>query len=156
VRQFARCAELERRLGEREAVVLAGDAERLAEPARSGGEQVRVVEAAPLAHQLEADGRLKRPDQHGRRASLLLADEIETPMDPIGAIHVCVSRRPEHGRVPSRAAAEAVRGRVVGVVGLHLDDPAADAVDEERDADQVGRDLVDAAGEEVRPDAQRS
>jgi hypothetical protein len=49
-----------------------------------------------------------------------------------------------------------VRGRVVGVVGLHFDDPAADSVDEERDADQVGRDLVDAAREEVRPDAQRS
>jgi len=49
-----------------------------------------------------------------------------------------------------------VRCRVLGVVGLDLDDPAADAVDEERDANQLGRDLVDAAREEVGTDAQRS
>jgi hypothetical protein len=40
-------------------------------------------------------------------------------------------------------------GRVLGVVGFDLDDPAADTVEEERDADQVGRDLVDAAREEL-------
>jgi hypothetical protein len=39
--------------------------------------------------------------------------------------------------------------RILGVVCLDLDDPASDAVDEEDDADQLGRDLVDAAGEEL-------
>jgi hypothetical protein len=49
-----------------------------------------------------------------------------------------------------------VRGRVLGVVGLDLDDPAADAVEEQRDADQLWGDLVDAAREEVRAEAQSS
>jgi len=39
--------------------------------------------------------------------------------------------------------------RILVVVGLDLDDPAAHAVDEERRADQLRRDVVDAAREEV-------
>jgi hypothetical protein len=42
-----------------------------------------------------------------------------------------------------------VRGRVLLVVGLDLDDRAPRAVEEELGADQLGRDLVDAAVEEV-------
>ena len=34
------------------------------------------------------------------------------------------------------------------MIGLDLDDDAADAVDQQRRADQVGRDLMHAAGEE--------
>jgi hypothetical protein len=45
-----------------------------------------------------------------------------------------------------------VAGRVVGRIRLHLDHDAADAVQEERRADQRGRDLVDVAREEVRRD----
>ena len=41
-----------------------------------------------------------------------------------------------------------MRRRVGVVIGLDLDDPAADAVDQQRRADQFGRDLMDAAGEE--------
>jgi hypothetical protein len=40
-----------------------------------------------------------------------------------------------------------VARRVLVVVGLDLDDPPANAVDEQRHADQCWRDLVDAAGE---------
>ena len=58
------------------------------------------------------------------------------------------------GRAEHRALRACGRGsrgrRVVAVVGLDLDDRAADAVDEQRRADQLGRDLVDAAGEERR------
>ena len=57
--------------------------------------------------------------------------------------------RPEHRRVPRRATAEAVRGRVVVVVGLDLDDRTADPVDEQRDPDQLRSDVVHAAREEV-------
>ena len=129
--------------------MLAGDAERLAEASRPGCEQPNVVEPAPLAHELEAVGRLERPDQHRCGAPFLLADEVQAPVDPVGAVDVRVPGRSEHRRVARRAAAEAVRGGILGVVRLDLDDPAADAVDEERDADQLGRDLVDAAGEEL-------
>ena len=41
-----------------------------------------------------------------------------------------------------------MRGRLGVVIGLDLDDDAADAVDQQRRADQVGSDLVHAAGEE--------
>jgi hypothetical protein len=46
------------------------------------------------------------------------------------------------------------RGILV-VVRLDLHDPAADAVDEQGDADQVGRDVVDAAREELTPERAR-
>ena len=52
----------------------------------------------------------------------------------------------------ARPAAEAVRGRVVRVVGLDLDDHAADAVDDELGPDQLGRDLVHGPVEEVGPE----
>ena len=58
LRTLVGSAELERRLCEREAVVLAGHAERLAEPARSGGEQPRVVES-----------RAARASPRGRRSA---------------------------------------------------------------------------------------
>jgi hypothetical protein len=41
-----------------------------------------------------------------------------------------VAGRTEHRRVPRRAPAEAVGRRILGVVGLDLDDAAADTVDE--------------------------
>jgi hypothetical protein len=40
-----------------------------------------------------------------------------------------------------------VGGRIGVVIGLKLDDNAADAVHQQRRADQVGRDLMHAAGE---------
>jgi hypothetical protein len=43
-----------------------------------------------------------------------------------------------------------VSRRVLVVVRLDLDDRPADAVDQQRDAEQVGRDLVNRAGEEVQ------
>ena len=49
-----------------------------------------------------------------------------------------------------------MRRRVFGVVGLDLDDRAADAVDEQCRADQGGRDLVDAAREELPSEGQCS
>jgi hypothetical protein len=43
--------------------------------------------------------------------------------------------------------------RVLAVVGLDLDDRPADAVHEQRRPEQVGRDHVHAAGEEVPTEA---
>jgi hypothetical protein len=44
---------------ERAAVVLAGDAERLAEASGAGGEEAGLVEAPALAHPLDAVGRFE-------------------------------------------------------------------------------------------------
>ena len=56
--------------------------------------------------------------------------------------------RAEHHGVARRAPAETVRGGVLMVVGLDLDDPAADAVDEEFRPDQIRRNVVHASRKE--------
>ena len=129
--------------------MLARDAECLAEPARPAAEEPWVVEPAPLAHRVETVRRLERAHEHRVRDALVLADEVQAPVDPVRAVDVRVAGRAEHRGVPLGTAAEAVARRVLVVVGLDLDDPPADPVDEQRHADQRGRDLVDAAGEEA-------
>jgi hypothetical protein len=59
-----------------------------------------------------------------------------------------MARRSEHHGGAGGDAAEGVRGRVCVVIGLDLDDDAACAAEQEGCADQFGRDLVDASGEE--------
>ena len=72
-------------------------------------------------------------------------------MDAVGAVDVHVAAGEEHRGVARRApVAEAVRGGILVVVGLDLDDHAADAVDEQLGADQLGRDLVRATREVQR------
>jgi hypothetical protein len=46
--------------------------------------------------------------------------------------------------------------RVTDGIGLHLDDSAADPIDEQRHADELRCDLVDAACEEVDRELQKS
>ena len=71
-------------------------------------------------------------------------------MDAVRAVDVGVPGRSEHRGVPRRLPAVAVAAGIVGVVRLDLDDHAADAVDEQRGADELGRDLVHRAREERR------
>src|SRR5262249_39767575 len=96
------------------------------------------------------------PDQHGVRDAHRLADEVEAPVDPVRAVDVRVPRRAEHRLVALGAPAVAVRGGILVVVGLELDDDAADAVDIELGADELRRDLVDAAVELESQSAVRS
>ena len=70
-------------------------------------------------------------------------------MDAVRAVDVRVAGRAEHRRVARGLSAVAVRGGILVVVGLDLDDAPADAVDEQRRADELGRDLVHAAREEA-------
>ena len=74
-------------------------------------------------------------------------------MDPVRAVDVRVSWRSEHRRIAGRSPAlVAVARGILVVVCLDLDDPAADTAEEQRHADQVGRDLMDAAREEFSAD----
>ena len=73
-------------------------------------------------------------------------------MDPVRPVDVRVARRAEHRGVALRPPSVAVARRVLLVVGLDLDDPTADAVDQQGCGDQRERDLVHAPGEEVRPE----
>src|SRR4029077_8192796 len=74
-----------------------------------------------------------------------LAGEVQAPLDAVGAVDVRVPRRAEHRLVALRAAAVAVRSRILVIVGLDLDDHAADAVDVELRADELRRHLVNAS-----------
>ena len=140
--------KLERQAVERQPVVRAGDSHRLRQAAGSGAEQPLVIELAPPAHLGQALQRLDGADQHRAGRALRLADEIQAPVDAVGAVHVGKAGRAEHHGVALGSAPEAVRRRVGVVIGLDLDDQAADVVDEQRGPDQFGGDLVDAAGEE--------
>ena len=141
----SRSQELEGRAVEREAVLLAGHPERLAEAAGAGTEAAKVVEAAAGAHLVETVPRLDSAEEDGGRSALLLADKIQAPMHAVGAVDVRVPGRAEHRAVAGRLPSEAVARRILLVVGLDLDDRPADAVDEERAADEIRRDVVHAA-----------
>src|SRR5438552_7720053 len=91
----------------------------------------------------------KRADQHGARRAFRLTDEVEAPMDAIGAVHVGKARWPEHDRIALGPSAEAVGGRIGVMVGLDLHYDTADVGEQQRGADQVGRHRVNAAGEEA-------
>ena len=94
---FARARmQRDRRRIERQFAVLAGDAERGAEFAGPRAERAFVVQAAASAHRWNAVGRLQRADQHGAGLARLLADEVDAPVDAVGAVDVEKARRAEH------------------------------------------------------------
>jgi hypothetical protein len=128
----SRCAQLEGRLVERETVVLPRDRERLAETSRPGAEQAILGDAATPPHRVEPVQRLERADQHGVRHVDVLADEVQAPVDRRTSGRRTRAGRAEHRRVPRGPAAEAVRGGILVVVRLDLDDRPADAVAEQR------------------------
>ena len=71
LRPHAAAGELERRLVEPQAVVLARHAERLAEPAGTGAEEPRCRRArAARASRRDVPRRLERADQHRARDAL--------------------------------------------------------------------------------------
>src|SRR5206468_10717814 len=80
--------------------------------------------------------------------AFLLADEIDAPMDAVGAIDIGKAGWAEHHLVARRRPTEQMRGRIGVMIGLELDDDAADAVHQKRRTDQIGRNLVHAAGKE--------
>src|SRR5262245_15778999 len=142
-------AYLERRRIERKSVLRAGDAERLAQASRTRAQQPLVRDAAAAAHRGEALRGGERADQHRAGAALGLAYEVEAPVHAIGAVDIGVTRRTEHHAVAFGAAAKGMRGRVGMVIGLELDDDAADALEQQRRSDEIGGDRVHAAGKET-------
>src|SRR6266404_1796793 len=142
-------AYLEWRRIERKGVLRAGDAERLAQASRPRAQQALVRDAAAAAHRGEALRGRERADEHRAGTALRLAYEVEAPVHAVGAVDIGVARRTEHHAVALGAAAERMRGRIGVMVGLDLDDDAADALEQQRRADEIGSDRVHAAGKET-------
>ena len=120
--------KLKRRLVECQAVLGARDAKRLAKPPRPRAEEPLIAHAAPPSHDRKSDCRLQSPDQDCAGRAFGLADEIEAPVNAVGAINVGVAWRAEHHGVTGGRPAITVRCGVGVVIGLEFDDPAADAV----------------------------
>ena len=134
-------AERERRPVDAQPVVLPRHGERLTEPPGPLQSSRWSVTPRRAAITLEPVRRLERADQHRAGNALLVADDVQAPVDPVRAVDVDVPAGEEHRRVALRApVAEAMPGRILVVVGLDLDDHAADSVDEQLGADQLGRD----------------
>ena len=82
----------------------------------------------------------------GSGDALVAADDVHAPVDAVGAVDVDVAAAEEHRGIPRGAAvAIPVRGGILVVVGLDLDDHPAHAVQKQLRPDQVGRDVVRAA-----------
>src|SRR5437667_11810452 len=103
------------------------------------------MQAAAAAHRANAVGWLKRTDQHGTGRAFLLADEIHAPMDAVGTLDVSEAWGAEHHPVARCRAAERMRGRIVVMIGVDLDDDAADDIEQQRRADQVWWQLMHTA-----------
>ena len=129
--------------------MLARDREGLAQATGARAQQPVVGNTASRPHRFEPFGRFERPDQYRARDVDLLTHEVEAPVDPVRAVDVGVAGRPEHRRVARGPSTKAVRGRILVIVRLDLDDHASDAVEEQRRADQLRSDVVHRAGEEV-------
>src|SRR5215468_8328959 len=106
------------------------DSERLAQPPGSGAKEPLVLYAAAAAHNSESLGRHQGADQNCAGAVLGLADEIDTPMDAVGAVDIRMARWSEHHGVARGRSAIAVRCRVGVMIGLDFDDRSPDTVNE--------------------------
>src|SRR5689334_16499173 len=110
--------------------MLLADAKRFTKAPRPSTEFPRIVEPAPGPHGLKARRRLKSPDQDCAAGLFTATDDIQAPMDPVRAIDIRVPSGTKHGGIAGRFSAEAVRGWVLAIVSLRLDDYTADAVDQ--------------------------
>jgi hypothetical protein len=82
--------------------------------------------AAPPPHCLEPIKRRERANQHRRRQSLRLGDDVHHPVNAVVEVDVGVAGFAIHRRVPARGTWRRVtRWIVFADVGLDLDDGAA-------------------------------
>src|SRR5712691_678011 len=139
-RTTAARVKLEWRLVESKPVLGASDAERLAQAARAGAQQPLILDVTPALHGSDAGRGLQRPDQHRARAAFALADEVEAPMDAVGAVDIGATGRAEHDGVALGLPAKTVCRGIGLMIGLDLDDDAARALEQQRGADEIGGD----------------
>src|ERR1700730_7590156 len=139
--------EIERRSIDALAVHGMRDPQSLPEPARSRTQFSRIPLPPPIAPPRNAFGRLQGPNQDSRTVARFAANEIQTPMDSVGQVHVRAAGRPEHHGIARRRAGKTVRCRVLAIIGLGLDNDSAHSVDEQGHPYQAASDLRGIARE---------
>jgi len=82
----------------------------------------RLVRKPRSPHRLEAVKRLGSPDEDRTTPALGLGDGVEAVMHPVDQVDVGMSRRAEHDSVARGGTAVRMGGRIIGEVGLGLDD----------------------------------
>src|SRR5438132_126424 len=92
---------------ERQPVVRARNAKGLAQPAGPRAQQPFVGETAAPAHGRKARRWPERADKDGAGAAFLLADEVEAPVNTVGAVNIGKPGRAEHHCVARSLAAKA-------------------------------------------------
>ncbi len=70
--------------------------ERLANSSGPGTKQAFLIEPAPGSHDLQPGDRFDRTDQNARAMPFRLADEIQAPVDSVGAIYIRTAGGAEH------------------------------------------------------------
>src|SRR5215218_9003022 len=108
----------------------------------------RAVERQAVMHDRDAERLAELARPRAERARIVEAAPPPHRLDPSRRLE-----RPDQHGVARRLPAIGVCRRVRVVVGLDLDDDPADPAKEERRADEVGRDRVDAAVEEAPGEA---
>jgi hypothetical protein len=142
--------DLDRAVAEERGVVeVEADAERLGELAGAVAELLEVVDAAALAHEVDAVDGLESADEHGRPHALPLRHRVEQRVDAVRAVHVRPARRAKQHARAAGEADEGMAGGLLLVIALHLHDPAGRGAVAHGAADQIARDLVDGAVVEV-------
>lgn len=70
-------------------------------------------------------------------------------MHAVRTVDLGMACRTEHSCVPGRGPTKAVGGRIVTGIGLGLNDPATDSVDQQDGSNQLARDRYRIAREEA-------
>ena len=78
------------------------NAERLADSPGPGAKEAFLMESPPGAHNFQSGNRFDCPDQNARAMPFRLADEIQAPVNPIGAIYIRTAGGAEHYLVSLR------------------------------------------------------
>jgi len=117
------------------------EAERLSNTARSRAKSPQVSGSPSNLHRGHAIGRLERSHENRSPLSHGSAHKVEAPVKSVGQVHVGGTWWTEHSLVPRRDATKAMRGLIIEVVSLCLNNPSAHIVDEKSAANQRPGDL---------------
>lgn len=94
-------------------------------------------------------GGFQGANQNRTGGAFFFANEVHAPVDAVGAIDVKKTRRTEHYHRSWCWPVIGVGRRLRMVIRLNLDNDAPDAIDEQCRADQIGRNFMYAAPEEL-------